>query len=58
MEPAELLSTPPATHLVYIPFILFIGIVIGFVFGRKAGIREGKAEFLGGGHDSDDDLLL
>ena len=56
MEMNELLTSPPATHLVYIPFVLFIGIVIGFVFGRKAGIREGEAEFLGG-YDGDDDLL-
>ena len=56
MEAADLLATPPATHLVYVPFVLFIGIVIGFVFGRKAGIREGEAEFLGG-YDGDDDLL-
>ena len=53
----ELLATPPATHVVYIPFVLFIGAVIGFVIGRKAGMKEGKAEFLGGGGD-DDDLLL
>jgi len=51
----ELLATPPPTHVVYIPFVLFIGAVIGFVFGRKAGIKEGKADFLGGG--ADDDLL-
>ena len=56
MEAADLLAAPPATHLVYVPFVLFVGIVIGFVFGRKAGIREGKAEFLGG-YDGDDDLL-
>ena len=54
METPELLTTPPPTHLVYIPFVLFIGIVIGFVMGRKAGIREGEAQMLGG---DDDDLL-
>ena len=54
METPELLTTPPPTHLVYIPFVLFIGIVIGFVMGRKAGIREGEAQMLG---DPDDDLL-
>ncbi len=52
----ELLATPPATHVVYIPFVILIGVVIGFVIGRKAGLKEGKAEYLGGG-DDDDDLL-
>jgi len=52
---AELLATPPPTHLVYIPFVIFIGVVIGFVIGRKAGMKEGKADFLAGGDD--DDLL-
>ncbi len=51
----ELLATPPATHVVYIPFVIFIGVVIGFVIGRKAGMKEGKADFLAG--DDDDDLL-
>ena len=54
METPELLTTPPPTHLVYIPFVIFIGIVIGFVMGRKAGIREGEAQMLAG---DDDDLL-
>lgn len=44
----DLLAAPPVTHLVYIPFILIVGIVIGFVMGRKAGVKQGKAEFLGG----------
>lgn len=39
-------STPPPTHLVYIPAILLIGLVIGFVLGRKAGIREGQSDAL------------
>lgn len=52
----ELLATPPATHVIYIPFVLFIGFVFGFVFGRKAGMKEGRADFLGRGAD-DDDLL-
>ncbi|MCA9538972.1 MAG: hypothetical protein KC620_08785 [Myxococcales bacterium] len=56
MNETELFTTPPPTHLVYIPFVLFLGIVIGFVLGRRAGVREGKAEFLGRGPD-DDDLL-
>ncbi len=51
---SELLSVPPPTHVVYIPFVLIIGIVIGFIFGRKAGIRDGKDQMLGAG---DDDLL-
>lgn len=50
----SLIAAPPATHLVYIPFILFVGVVLGFVFGRKAGMKEGRADFLGGG---DDELL-
>ena len=55
MTTPDLLTTPPPTHLVYIPFVILIGIVIGFVMGRRAGVREGKAEMLGG--DQDDDLL-
>ena len=50
----NLLATPPPTHLIYIPIIVLLGVIIGFVIGRKAGIREGKAEYLGAG---DDDLL-
>ncbi len=46
---SELLSVPPPTHVVYIPFVLIIGIVIGFIFGRKAGIRDGKDQTLGAG---------
>lgn len=56
MEPSDLLAVPPATHVVYVPFVLFVGAVIGFVLGRRAGVKEGKAELLGGGAD-DDDLL-
>lgn len=51
----NLFEAPPPTHLIYIPAILLVGIVIGFIMGRKAGVREGKAEFIGGG--GDDDLL-
>lgn len=51
----SLFEVPPPTHLIYIPAILLVGIVIGFIMGRKAGVREGKAEFIGGGDD--DDLL-
>lgn len=56
MTAADLIATPPATHVVYIPFVLFIGAVIGFVIGRRAGMKEGKAELLGSGGE-DDDLL-
>ncbi len=48
MSEPSLLSAPPPTHVVYIPFVILIGIIIGFVIGRKAGIKQGKAEFLGG----------
>ena len=54
--PEELLAAPPVTHFVYIPFILFIGGIVGFIIGRKAGIRAGQAEYLGA-FDDDDDLL-
>lgn len=50
----EILQTPPVTHVVYIPAMLLVGIIIGFLLGRKAGIREGKAEALGGGREDDD----
>lgn len=54
----DLLSAPPPTHFVYIPALLLLGGVIGFIFGRKAGINEGQANFLGGGGaDEDDDLI-
>ena len=33
----SLIQAPPITHLVYVPFMIFIGVVIGFVIGRKAG---------------------
>ena len=52
----DLFTTPPDTHVVYIPFILLIGGVIGFVIGRKVGIKAGEAEYLGG-FDDEDDLL-
>jgi hypothetical protein len=46
-----LFSTPPVTHLVYIPAILMVGMVIGFLMGRTAGIKEGKAQALGMGEE-------
>ena len=57
----DLLSAPPPTHLVYIPAILLVGAVIGYIFGRKAGIKEGQSNLLGGGavdDDFEDDDLL
>ena len=54
----ELLSAPPPTHLVYIPVILLVGGMIGFVFGRKSGVKEGQARALGGEFDFDDDELI
>lgn len=50
----DLLAAPPPTHLVYIPASILVGIVIGFLLGRKAGMREGQADFLA---KDDDDLL-
>ena len=47
----DLLSAPPVTHLIYIPAILMVGMVIGFLMGRNAGIKEGKAQALGEGDD-------
>ncbi len=55
MGEPTLLATPPATHLVYIPFILLIGIVLGFVMGKRAGKVDGRDEYIAAGHD--DDLL-
>jgi len=52
-----LFMTPPPTHLVYIPAILLLGAVIGYVLGRRAGVKEGQARALGGeGLGEDDDL--
>ncbi len=45
------MAAPPPTHVVYIPFVILVGIIIGFVMGRRAGIKQGKAEFLGGGDE-------
>jgi len=52
-EQTSFFASPSATHLVYVPLILFVGIIIGFVFGRKVGVKEGKADFLGAGDDDD-----
>lgn len=51
----SLMSVPPPTHFIYVPFVLVIGIIIGFVMGRKAGMRQGEANMLAG--TDDDDLL-
>lgn len=54
----ELLSAPPPTHFVYIPALMLLGGVLGYIFGRKAGIKEGQSNFLGGvGASEDDDLI-
>jgi hypothetical protein len=29
-------------HILYIPLILFLGVVIGFVLGRQAAVRESE----------------
>ena len=55
MAEPSIWAAPPITHIVYIPFILVIGIVIGFVMGKRAGMNDGRDEFLGAGPD--DDLL-
>ena len=53
-----LFMSPPPTHFVYIPAVLLLGSVIGFILGRKAGIKEGQASYLGGeGVHEDDDLI-
>lgn len=53
-----LFMTPPPTHFVYIPAILLVGSILGFIIGRQAGIKEGQSRFLAGeGTHEDDDLL-
>jgi hypothetical protein len=49
----DLFATPPPTHLVYIPAAILVGLVIGFIMGRKNGIKEGKAQFLATDRDED-----
>ena len=49
----DLFATPPPTHLVYIPAAILVGMIIGFVLGRKAGIKEGRADFLAADRDED-----
>jgi|GEM_PF-1570822 len=45
------LAVPPPTHVVYVPFVLLVGFIAGYLFGRRAGVAQGKAEFLGGGDE-------
>jgi len=53
-----LFMTPPPTHVIYIPAVIMLGLVIGYVIGRSAGIKEGLNRTLGGeGLDEDDELL-
>lgn len=58
MDEFELFGTPTPTHIVYIPFILLVGAIIGYIFGRKAGIKEGKADLIGAGLDDEGDDLI
>ena len=55
MNESDLLAAPPITHLVYIPFILVIGVILGFVMGKRAGKADGRDEYIANGVD--DDLL-
>lgn len=58
MDEFQLFGTPTPTHIVYIPFILLVGAIIGYIFGRKAGIKEGKADLIGAGLDDEGDDLI
>ena len=37
------MGVPSAAHFIYIPFVLLIGIVIGFILGGRA-VRDAQAE--------------
>jgi hypothetical protein len=37
------MGVPTSAHLIYIPFVLLIGIVIGFILGGRAA-RDAQAE--------------
>lgn len=37
------------SHILYIPIVMLFGGIIGFVVGRKVGVKEGRDEYLGGG---------
>jgi hypothetical protein len=54
-EATGVLTGPPITHVIYIPFVLLVGIIIGFLLGRRAGIKEGKARLIGAGPDDEED---
>lgn len=58
MGEVEFFGTPTPTHVVYIPFILLVGAAIGYILGRKAGIKEGKADLIGAGLDDEGDDLI
>jgi hypothetical protein len=36
-------GTPTSAHFIYIPFVLLIGIVIGFILGGRAARDEAAA---------------
>ncbi len=48
-----LFGTPPPTHVIYIPFVMLLGYILGFVMGRRGGIKQGRAEYLGTGETED-----
>ncbi|MFN3197918.1 MAG: hypothetical protein ACE366_05805 [Bradymonadia bacterium] len=58
MGEVEFFGTPTPTHIVYIPFILLVGGIIGFIFGRKAGIKAGQSDLIGAGLDDEGDDLI
>ena len=47
----NLLEIPPASHFVYIPAAILLGMVVGFALGRRSAGEEGGARPL-----YDDDL--
>ena len=51
MGETSFLAVPPPTHVVYVPFVLLVGFIAGYLFGRRAGVAQGKAELLGGGDE-------
>lgn len=52
-----LFMTPPPTHFVYIPVILLVGAVIGYVIGRQAGIKDAVSHYIDEVASEDDDLI-
>ena len=51
MGETNFLAVPPPTHVVYVPFVLLVGFILGYLFGRRSGVAQGKAELLGGGDE-------